>query len=171
MGEEVHHAGSVPLGEATDGVHTLRNAPDLIGPDIAVRIGVLFRLAGLPEPGMLRRRVSGDQVQQNMHSPLVGLGKKVFQVLVGAVPGGYRVIIRHVVACVQERRGEAGVQPQGVAAQLPDVVQAMDDAGNIADAVGIGVLKGLGVNFIENCVFEPCRHTYPSDFSVFWAEA
>lgn len=89
------------------------------GPDIAVRVGVLFLPYRIPGTRDAPPPCGRGQVQQDQHSPLVGLGKKVFQVLVGAVPGGYRVIIRHVVACVQEGRGEARGSATGRCSPTP----------------------------------------------------
>jgi hypothetical protein len=103
--------------------------------------------------------VAGDQVQKDPDVPPVGLVKNALEVLVGAVAGGGPVVVGDVVPRVSEGGGEAGVDPQSVAPQVPDVVQFFQDAGKVANAVGIGVAEGLGVNFIEDCVVQPFWHS------------
>src|SRR5699024_3474047 len=64
----------------------------------------------------------------------------------------------HIVAGVAEGRVKAGVQPQGVAAQRLDVVQLFDDAGQVADAVAVRIPEALGVDLVENALFQPVGH-------------
>ena len=102
--------------------------------------------------------MSRHQVQQHMHSPLVCFGKQALQILVRAVPGRDAVIIRHIIPRVAEGRQEAGVDPQRVAAQPPDIVQLVDDPLKIADTVGIGIKERLGVNFVKYSIIQPFWH-------------
>ena len=107
---------------------------------------------------MLHGGMPRHQVQQHMHSPLVRLGKQALQILVRAVPGRDAVIIRHIVPRVAEGRQEAGIDPQRVAAQPPDIVQLVDDPLKIADTVSIGIKERLGVNFVKYSVIQPFWH-------------
>ena len=102
--------------------------------------------------------VARHQVQQHVHAPPVGLGEQPLQILVGAVARGHGVIVGHVVACVSEGRIKAGIQPQGVAAQVKNIVQLFRDAVQVADAVGVGVPEGLGIDLIKNRVVKPLWH-------------
>ena len=92
-----------------------------------------------------------------MQSALVGLLKKPFQILVGAISGSGRQIVRNVVACVSEGRHKAGIKPYCVTAKLLDIVKLLDNPFKISYTVSVKVLKGLGINFIKNCAVKPMR--------------
>ena len=108
---------------------------------------------------MLLAGVAGDQVQEDLDAQLVGPAEKLRHIVVGAVPGGNLIVIPDIVAGILEGGVEAGVQPQGVAAQAFHIGKLLGDAGDVADAVGIGIPEALGINFIKYRVAEPgCRH-------------
>jgi hypothetical protein len=85
----------------------------------------------------------------------VRLAEESFEVGVCAVSGGDFIIVRDVIAGVIERGPKAGVDPDGVNAEIADIVEFMDEAGNVADAVAVAVAEALRVDLVENCVFEP----------------
>ena len=155
VGEEVDRAGAVTVGNAADAAHSLRGFPDAVSPDVAVGELVALRFHGFPEPLVGDCGVTGHEVEQDVHSPGVSLGEHPREVLVGAVARRGGVVVLHVVARVAERRLEAGVYPERVAAELPDVIQLFGDTVEIADSVCVGVVEGLGVYFVEYCVVEP----------------
>ena len=133
--------------------------PHGVCPDVAPAVGVLFGLAALLEPAVLDRRVPRHQVQQHMHALGVRGPEQLNEVVVGAVARRNQAIVGHVIARVAKRRKEARVQPQRIAAQLPDIVQLGRDARDIPDAVPVRVIETLRINLIENCVFQPLAHT------------
>ena len=103
--------------------------------------------------------VARHQVQQHPDAPLVSFTKQVHQVGLGAVTGGYLLVIPDIVAGILEGGVVDGVEPQGVAAQALDIVQLFGDAVEVTDAIAVGVLEGLGVDFVKDCVFQPgCAH-------------
>ena len=77
------------------------------------------------------------------------------QVVVGTVARGDLEIVAHVVARVLEGRVEARVDPQRVAAEVSDVIELGDDAGDVADAVAVRIGEALRVDLIESRVGEP----------------
>ena len=107
---------------------------------------------------MLHGGMAGNQVQQHMDAPLVGLGEQLLQILVGAVAGRCSIIIRYIIARVSEGRQEAGIDPQSVESQFFDVIQFADDAPEISDSVGVGIQEGLGINLIKNGIVQPLGH-------------
>ena len=114
---------------------------------------------------MLVGRVPGHQVEQYADAAPVRLREEPAKVLVRPVPRRDLFVIPHVVSRVFERRIEARVDPEGIAPEAADVIEAPDDARQVADAVAVGVLKGLRVDLIENGVFQPFRgHAGPSFF-------
>ena len=93
-----------------------------------------------------------NQVQQDVQAALVRLREQLLQVLIGAVPGSYGIVIGDIITRIHKWGYEAGVDPDGVASQILDIIQLADDTLKVADTVGIGVQEGLGVNLIEYCV-------------------
>ncbi len=104
---------------------------------------------------MINGRVSRNKVEKNAHIPLVYLLKELFQILVGSVSGSGSIVIRNVVSRVSERGHKTGIHPYGIAAEVFNVVKLFGNACEIAYPVGVRVLKGLWINFIENGVFKP----------------
>ena len=84
--------------------------------------------------------------------------KQAHQILVGAVAGRHLFVVPHIVARILEGGIKAGVDPQCIAAQLLDIVQLFNDAGDVTDAIAVGIVEGLRINFVENCVFQPLFH-------------
>jgi len=84
-----------------------------------------------------------------------GFGEETFEVIIGAITRGNLVIICHIIAGVVEGGHETGVNPDGIHAEGLNVVQLFGDPWQVANAVVIGVIKGLGINLIEDCFFQP----------------
>jgi len=109
---------------------------------------------------MLVGGVAGDEVEHHADAELLRLGEEGAQVLVGAVARGDAVEVGHVVAGVAEGGDEAGVQPDGVDAEVAEVGELLDDAAEVADAVAVGVAEGLRVDLVEDGVLEPGRRRF-----------
>src|SRR5215470_11205027 len=69
----------------------------------------------------------------------------------------HRAIIRNIVAVVAKRRREEGHQPNGVDAELLQVVEPLRQPTEVSVAVAAAVIKSADVNLINNCVFVPKR--------------
>ena len=161
--EEVQNISTVAVGLAANERHTVTGAKAGVRPDIAVGILILFRLAALLKPCVFLAGMAGHQVQQHMDALGMSCFKQRFGIRVGAIAGGNQLIIAHIIPGVLERGIKAGVDPKGVAPQLFDVIQLFDNPLQIADAIPVGIIKALGVNFVKNCVFQPLfqnNHSY-----------
>ena len=99
-----------------------------------------------------------DEVQEHPDPLFVRAGEQADQVLIRSVARGDAAVVAHVVAGVFERRVEAGIDPQGVAAEVPDIIQLLDDPVQVADPVAVGIEKGLRVDLIKYGVVDPARH-------------
>ncbi len=106
---------------------------------------------------MLDRGVSRDQIQTDPDLPAARLLEEAHQVGVGPVAGSHLAVVRHVVAGILEGRDEAGVQPYGIHAELAQIVELLNDAGDVADAIAVGVVEALRIDLIEDGVLEPFR--------------
>ena len=143
-GKEVHRHGAVALGDA--------------GPHVAAGELVLLGLAGRLEPRMFNGGVPRHKVEKDVHVAGVCLGKEALKILVGAVARRHLAVVRHVVAGIAKGRRKARVEPQRIAAQLAHVVELLDNTGDIADAVGVGVVEALRIDLVKHRVVKPAAH-------------
>src|SRR5215469_16718476 len=68
-----------------------------------------------------------------------------------------RAIIRNIVAVVTKRRREKGHQPNGVDAEILQVIEPLRQSTEVSVAVAAAVIKSADVDLINNCVFVPKR--------------
>jgi hypothetical protein len=94
--------------------------------------------------------VPGDEIEQHADATLTGRRAQRDQVVVAAVPGRDLQVVRHVVARVAERLGEARVEPDRVHTQPGQVVQVMDDPRQVANPVAVAVRKALRVDLVDD---------------------
>ena len=92
------------------------------------------------------------QIKQYVHAEFVCMLEHRCEVFVAAVARRDGVVVAYVVAGVVERRVEAGIDPDCIAAEIADVFEFADDASKIPDAVAVGVPKRLRIDFVENRV-------------------
>ncbi len=159
MGVEIHSYASVSVThtpkKSFDASDSVKILPRIVGPYITSGIGIFLRFQRLLKPFMIPGSVSGHQIQHHMYIAAVRLFKQTFQVRVGSVPGSHLSVIGDIVSRIQKRRLKAGIQPQGIASKLLDIVQMIDNSLDITDAVCVCIRKGLGINLIKYCVFQP----------------
>ncbi len=108
--------------------------------------------ARLLEPAMLVGGMVEHQIHDNVDVTLVRFTQqavKVLQITKLRVDG---VIIRNVIAKVHVGGGGNGGEPDAVDAELLQVIEVLDDAGQVADAVRVGVLKGTRVDLVDNAI-------------------
>ena len=67
----------------------------------------------------------------------------------------HRQMVGHVVAEILLRGGEERAQPDGVHAQAGDVAELRGDAGQIADAVAVGVEEAARIDLIDDGAAPP----------------
>ncbi len=102
------------------------------------------------EPDVRVGGVVRDEVDDDPHAELV-------RALLHPVEVGERseqrvdvAVVGHVVAGVLLRRGEERGEPDGVDAELGEVVEACRDAGQVAHAVAVGVRERTGVDLVDH---------------------
>ena len=107
------------------------------------------------EPGMLVGGVVRHQIEDDLEPALM---RGVYQRVEIRHRAEQRIdagIVGDVVAEIGHRRGKDRRQPDRVDAERLQIGQPLDDPGDIADAVGIGVLKRARIYLIENAVPPP----------------
>src|SRR5262249_41637133 len=139
-------------------------------PDVEVALGAAGRgVAGALEPGVLVGGVVDDQLGDDPQAAAVGGVEEVAGVLEGAVAGGDGGVVGDVVAGVLERRGVERQQPDGGDAEVLQVVEALPQTAEFADAVHAAVLEGSYVDLVDDGVLVPewvvLRHAVPFPWS------
>ncbi|MNP10989.1 hypothetical protein D3C76_1031570 [compost metagenome] len=109
------------------------------------------------EPGMLVGGVVDDQLGDHPQAAPVRLGDEAAGVGQAAVVRVDPAVHGDVVAVVAQRRGIERQQPEGVHPQLGDVVELLDQPGEVADAVVVGVEERLHVDLVDHRVLVPER--------------
>ena len=95
------------------------------------------------------------QVEQHPHAPAVGPSDETAHVIIAAIPGRDVIIVGDIVAPVAELGTEAGIDPDGVAAQVAYVVQPVRDAVDVAHAVAVVVGEGRRIDLIDHGTPKP----------------
>ena len=106
---------------------------------------------------MLVARVVDHQIGDHPDSAPVGLFEHYPDVLDRAALCCHRAIVRDVVAAVSKRRRVERQQPEAVDAEPVQVVELLDDAGDIPDAVAVRVVEGPRQQLVEDRPLEPVR--------------
>ena len=157
---EVVHTGGVVIGPGgagesgapVVGLFTLLTLP----PDVEIPLGIVPGPAALHKPGVLVGGVVDHQIHDDLDAPGVGLGQQPVKVGHGAELVHNGLIVADVVAVVVVGGAVDGGEPDYVGAQLLDVVQLAGDAGQVPDAVAVGVAEAAGVDLVDDALFPPC---------------
>ena len=163
--ELVDGGDPLPRGAAEEGepvvgrdaafVRVRAGAGFAVVPDVPVVLGIGARAGGVDEPLVLVGGVVEDHVEDDADVALLGFGDEAVEVGEGAVLGVDVFVVGDVVAEVDLRRGVHGRDPDGVDAEGLEVVEALGDAVEVADAVAVGVLEGAGVDLVDDGVVLP----------------
>ena len=124
-------------------------------PDVVVAVGVVLAPPGRLEPRVLRRGVVDDEVRDHPDAPVVRGAEQLDEVAVRAEPAVHPEQVGDVVAVVPVRRRVEGHQPQAGHAELGEVVDALGQSRQVADAVPVGVVVGLDVDAVDDGVLPP----------------
>src|SRR5680860_1662301 len=119
------------------------------GPDVEV--------GPLGEPRVLDRRVARHQVHQQLESTRVRGGHQPVEVLQRPVGGVHALVVGHVVAEIGQRRWVDGRHPQGIGAQLGDVVESRLDSAQVAHSVCVGVSERTWIHLVDHGVPPPAH--------------
>ncbi len=130
-----------------------------IGPDVPVALGALSRRAALDEPRVIGRGVARDEIQEEAHPARVACRDQRVEIGQGAVLGRDVGVVADVVTEVVEWRGIHRREPDGVHAQRRigprQVIEAFDDAAQVADAVTVRIGEAARVDLVDDRAFPP----------------
>ena len=95
--------------------------------------------------------------------------EQLLHIFIGSVTGCYFVEIPDIISGIIERRVKTGIQPDGIASKLLDIVEFSDDSRQVPDSVPVAVAERLRIYFIKDCIVQPLRHSVFLLFlSFFW---
>ena len=126
-----------------------------LAPDVVVAIRVFLRPARLYEPRVLVRAVVDHQVHDDADAAPARLGNQAVHVGQGAELGRDVLVVGDVVAVVVHRRTEHRRHPDHGDAELLQVVQARDDAGQVAHAIAVAIGKAARIDLVHHRVMPP----------------
>ena len=106
---------------------------------------------------MLVGGVVDHQLGDHADAALVRCVDEALHVVQRAVVGMHAAVVGDVVAVIQQRRGIERQQPDRADAELGDVVELGQQAGEVADAVVVGVEERLDVQLVDDGVLVPQR--------------
>jgi hypothetical protein len=153
-------AHPLPAATAEDGV-------PVVGRLVAVRALAVAEHVAIPlgaartggqrrlEPLVLIGGVVGHQVDQHPQAELVCGADQLVGVVEGAEDRVDLPVVGHVIPRVGHRRHIERADPDRVDAQIPQVGQPGSDAGQVTDAVGVGVGPGAGIDLVDHGVPPP----------------
>ena len=126
-----------------------------VAPDVVVAVGVVLGGARLLEPFVFVGAVVDDQVHHELDAVLVRGGKQLVEVFHGAELRHDGTVVGDVVAVVVVRGGVDGGEPQHLDAEVCQVRDLLGDAGQVTDAVAVGVVERAGVNLVDHRFLPP----------------
>lgn len=99
--------------------------------------------------------VIDDEVRDDPDAPVARRPDQLDEVAVGTEPGVHAVVVGDVVAVVALRGRVERHEPQAGHPELGEVVDALRHAGEVADAVPVGVDERLHVGAVDDRVLPP----------------
>ncbi|MNV63607.1 hypothetical protein D3C71_1562110 [compost metagenome] len=126
-----------------------------IGPHIPIGLGVVAAFAAFLEPGVVHRGVAEHLVDHHLQAQPMCLGQQPVEVGQVAEQRVDVALVGDVVAEIGHRRLEERRYPNRVHAQRRDVIQALDDAGQVAHAVTVGVQETARINLVNDGTAPP----------------
>ena len=128
-----------------------------IRPDVPIRLGVSSVLTAFAEPFVFDGGVAQHLVNHDAQAGGVRLRYELIEVCEFTKHGVDGAVVRDVVAEVAHGRTKERRHPEGVHAKAGQIVHALDDAGQVADAIAVAVLKAARVDLVNDGATPPRR--------------
>jgi hypothetical protein len=114
-----------------------RGCRNAVVPDIPVRLRVGARRCALHEPSIFIGRVVEHHFEHNMQIVLLRLGQQMVEILERSVLRIDCFVVGDVIPEIDLRRWIDGREPDGVHAEMLQIVEVLRDAVQVANAVAI----------------------------------
>ena len=126
-----------------------------VAPDVVVVVGVVPAGAALLEPRVLDRGVVDHEVHDHLEAAPVRAVEYLPEDVEVAVLGVDALVVGDVVAIVRLRRWVERAEPYAGHTQAGDVVEPLEHAPQVADAVAVAVLEAARPDLVEHRVLVP----------------
>src|SRR5208282_5531111 len=146
-----------------------------VTPDVPIALLIILRRTRSEEPWVLVRSVIRNKIHNHADLAFLGLTDELIEIRHGAKLRVDGRVVGNVVAKIDLGRRINRSDPDGVYAEILQIVQTRSDTVQIADTVAVRVLKPARIYLVEDGVFPPriprtCRAVYPcGEFRVLWA--
>ena len=128
-----------------------------VGPHVEVAVGAVGLGPARLEPRVLVAGVVHHEVGDDADAAGVRLRDELGELRQRAELGQHRLVVGDVVPAVTERGGVEGRQPQAVDAEPLQVVEALDQPGEVAGTDPLRVAEGAHQHLVEDRLLEPLR--------------
>ena len=146
----------LPDGTAEAGGQIVgRAALHAVPPYVIIVIWVIFSFQRFLEPEMLVGGMIEHKIHDDADVVLFRFRNQAVHVVEAAEDRVDILIIGDIVTVIFLRGTVNRGEPDGVDAQVLQIVQMFDDTRNITDTVSVGILKSLRVDLIDDCFFPP----------------
>ncbi len=147
----------LPCDAAENGQPVVGRCPvrPRIGPHIPVGFRIVAARAALAKPRVFARCVTQNVIDDHLEPESMRLREQPLEVSHRAEHGIDIAVIRHVVAEIRHRRFEERRDPDGVDAEARHVVEPVDDALQIADAVAVAVAEAARIDLVDHRAAPP----------------
>ncbi len=134
-----------------------------IGPHIPVGPGVVAALPALAEPRVLVGGVAEHLVDHHLQAQRMRPGQQPVEVVQRAEQRVDVALVGDVVAEIGHRRAEERRYPDRIHAQRGDVIEPVDDARQVTDAIAVGVQEAARIDLVDDGAPPPgsVRHRAP----------
>ena len=143
------------LAERRAPVVRRRAVPTRIGPDVPVAMLRVARAQRVLEPRVPIARVVRDEVQDDADAALARACDELVEVGQGSEHRLNVPVVGDVVSPVLVRRDRDRRQPQHVDPQPLQILELLDDAGQVADAVGVRIRERADVHLVDDGLLPP----------------
>ena len=112
------------------------------------------------EPGVLRRAVVGNQVNNDLEAQAVSRGLESIEVCKCAKERVHVTVVGHVITSILLRAGHKGGEPDGVNTEFFELGQARSNTGEVTNSITIRIREGTGVDLVNNGGTPPLFFTH-----------
>ena len=128
-----------------------------VDPDVPVSLGVVATAAAFGKPCMLGGGMAPDLIDQHLQPERMRARQQNIEIRQRAEAWIDAAVIADVIAEIAHRTGEERTDPEPVDTEVGDVVQALGESTQVADAIAVAVGKAARVDLIQHRASPPWR--------------
>ena len=126
-----------------------------VAPDVPVALRIAARCAAFEKPRMPLGGVIGNEIEDDFYFARVRCGNEPVEVFQRSEQRIDIAVVADVVSEIRHRRGIDRRYPDCIDAKPREVIEALAQSLQVANAVAIRVLKGARIDLIDDPVLPP----------------